>query len=120
MEAATMVYRSFSNEASTYLSSLFKMLSQNTIREFRNTNTDLKLPLLKTSSGQKWFSYKGARLWNNLSADVKNAHTQNQFKKIYKISWESFREPHYCLIFVSICIIVCSYYCNFFPSSECK
>ena len=90
MEAATMVYRSFSNEASTYLSSLFKMLSQNTIREFRNTNTDLKLPLLKTSSGQKWFSYKGARLWNNLSADVKNAQTQINSKRFTKSVWNPF------------------------------
>ena len=62
-----MVYRSINNDAPTYLSSLFEMLSENTIRELRNTKTDLKLPLLKTSSGQKCFSYRGARLWNNLS-----------------------------------------------------
>ena len=49
----------------------------------------LKLPLLKTLNGQKCFSYRGARLWNNLSAYVKRAQTQYQFK-IYKISRESF------------------------------
>ena len=41
------------NDAPTYLRSLFERLSQNTIRELRNTKTDIKLPLLKTSSGQK-------------------------------------------------------------------
>ena len=81
IETATMVYRSINNEAPNYLTSLFERLSQNTIRELRNTKTDLKLPLLKTSSGQKCFSYRGARLWNNLSADAKNAQTQIQFKK---------------------------------------
>ena len=53
-----MMYKSISNEAPHYLMSLFERLSQNTIRELRNTNTDLKLPLLKTSSGQKRFSYR--------------------------------------------------------------
>ena len=46
-----MVYKSINNEAPNYLMSLFERLSQNTARELRNTKTDLKLPLLKTSSG---------------------------------------------------------------------
>ena len=73
METATMVYRSINNEARNYLSSLFERLSQNTIRQLRNTTTDLRLRLLKLSSGQKCFSFKGARLWNNLSANIKSA-----------------------------------------------
>ena len=56
METATMVYRSINNKASDYLSTLFERLSQTTIKELRNTKTDLKL-LLKTSNGQKCFSY---------------------------------------------------------------
>ena len=47
MRTAQMVYRSISNEAPNYLSSLFERLSQNTIRELRNTKTDLKLFLLE-------------------------------------------------------------------------
>ena len=90
METATMVYRSINNEAPDYLSTLFERLSQNTINELRNTKTDLKLPLLKTTNGQKCFSYRGARLWNNLSDNVKKTQTPYQFKKIYKISRESF------------------------------
>ena len=85
-----MVYRSINNEAPDYLSTLFERLSQNTIKELRNTKTDLKLPLLKTLNGQKRFSYRGARLWNKVSANVKRAQTQCQFKKIYKIRRESF------------------------------
>ena len=48
METATMVYRSINNEAPDYLSTLFERLSRNTIKELRNTKTDLKLPLLNT------------------------------------------------------------------------
>ena len=47
METATMAYRSINNEAPDYLSTLLERLSQNTIKELRNTKTDLKLPLLK-------------------------------------------------------------------------
>ena len=90
METSTMVYRSINNEALDYLSTLFERLSQNTIKELQNTKTDLKLPLLKTSNGQKCFSYRGARLWNNLSANVERAQNQHQFEKIYKISRGSF------------------------------
>ena len=84
IETTMMVYKSINNEAPNYLTSLFERLSQNTIRELRNTKTDLKMPLLKTSSGQKCFSYRGARLWNNLSVDAKSAKTQTQFKKLIK------------------------------------
>ena len=84
IETTMIVYKSINNEAPNYLTSLFERLSQNTIRELRNTKTDLKMPLLKTSSGQKCFSYRGARLWNNLSVDAKSAKTQTQFKKLIK------------------------------------
>ena len=90
LEIAMMVYRSMNNEAPSYLTSLFERLPKNTVRELRNTKTDLKMPRLKTSSGQKCFSDRGARLWNNLSADAQNAHTKFQFKNAYNISEKSF------------------------------
>ena len=90
METATMVYRSINNEAPDWFSTLFESLSQNAIKELRNTKTDLKFPLLKSSNGQKCFSYRGARLWNNLSDNVKKAETPYQFKKMCKISRKSF------------------------------
>ena len=68
-------------EAPSYLTSLSGRLSQSTVRELRNTKTDLKLPLLKSSSGQKCFSYSRARLWNNLSADAKKCANSNSVKK---------------------------------------
>ena len=84
METATMVYWSINNEAPDYLSTLFERLSQNIIKELRNTKTDLKLPLLKTSNGQKCFSYRGARLWNNLSDNVKKRKPHTSSKRFTK------------------------------------
>ena len=116
METDPMVYRSINNEAPNYLSSWFERLSQNTIRELRNTKTDLKLPLPKASSGQKCFSYRGAQLWKNLTAKVKNTQTKNHLKKIYKISRVSFLQFQYFLIFIYILlsyrvlIVILSFY----------
>ena len=75
-----MVYRSINEEAPNYLTALFDRLSDISVRELRNTNTDLKLPRLKTSSGQRCFAYRGAHIWNNVSAEVKRAPTLSQFK----------------------------------------
>ena len=47
-----MMYRLINNKAPKYLTSLFERLSQNTVRELRNTKTDHKLPLLNISSGK--------------------------------------------------------------------
>ena len=54
METARMVvYRSIIKAAPNYLAALFDKLSDIGIRELRNTNADLKLPHLKTCSGQR-------------------------------------------------------------------
>ena len=39
----------------------------------RAPSTDLRLPLKKSSNGQKSFSYRGAKLWNSHSAESKQA-----------------------------------------------
>ena len=77
METAMIVHRPMNNESPKYLMSLFEMFSQHTILILNC--------LLKTSSGQKCISYRGAQLWNNLSADTKQAQAQIQLKKEYKI-----------------------------------
>ena len=45
-----MVYRSINKEASNYLTALFDRLSNVSASELHNTNTELKLPRLKTCS----------------------------------------------------------------------
>ena len=77
-----MVYRSINMEAPNYFTALFDKLSG--VREPQNTNTDLKLPRLKNSSGQRCFAYRGAQLWNNLSTEVKTASSMSRFTATYK------------------------------------
>ena len=79
-ETAKVVYKALHNEAPDYLKGLFHRLSDTQSRQLRNSNTDLRIPLFKTSSGQKSFEFRGARIWNNLSNEAKRASTFLGFK----------------------------------------
>ena len=72
---------SVNNQAPIYLTEMFVRLSDACKRELRNTNTDLAVPHRKSAFRQKCFSYKGAKLWNNLSVEVKSSKSYEIFKK---------------------------------------
>ena len=59
-ETSKMVYKSLNAIAPDYLRNLFQKVSEATNRQLRNSKTDLRLPLLRTSTGQKSFAYRGA------------------------------------------------------------
>ena len=61
---------------------LFFKLSDTESRELRNSSTDLHIPPLKTSMGQKSFGYRGVRFWNNLIDEAKEARTFFALKRI--------------------------------------
>ena len=79
-ETAKVVYKALHNEAPDYLIRLFHRLSDTQSRMLRNSDTDLRIPLFKTSSGQKSFEFRGARIWNKLSNEAKQASTFLAFK----------------------------------------
>ena len=76
-----MVYKSVNNQAPIYLTEMFVRLSDACKRELRNNKTDLAIPLRKSAFGQKCFSFKGAKLWNDLSVDAKSSKSYEKFKK---------------------------------------
>ena len=51
-------------------------------RELRNTKIDLAVPLMRTVSGQKAFSYRGTKVWNKFNNDIKEAPSVYSFKSI--------------------------------------
>ena len=56
-ETATLIYKSLNDLAPGYMRNLFARCSESNGIVLRSTDTDLKLPLLKTRAGQKSFSY---------------------------------------------------------------
>ena len=69
-ETLKMVYKSITDQAPAYLAAMFIKLSDSSKRELCNTKTYLAVPRCKSAFGQKCFSYKGAKLWNDLSTKV--------------------------------------------------
>ena len=61
-EIGSMVYKSLNSLAPRYLSDLSVRLSGVHPREFRNSKTDLAIPMLRTGNGQKSFAYRRASL----------------------------------------------------------
>ena len=47
----------------------------------RNSEIDLLLPRMKTSNGQKAFSFRGAKVWNELEQGIKLAPFLSTFKR---------------------------------------
>ena len=82
IESKTMVFKSLNELAPQYLCGLFTKNSQcSTRRTLRNTGTDVRLPKKNSANGKKCFSFRGAKLWNSLSAESKQASSLNSFKK---------------------------------------
>ena len=83
-ETATIMFKSTNSLGPEYLSELFvKNSALNTMR-LRNTETDLRVPLFKTANGQKSISFRGPKLWNQLSSDVRLAPSLSTFKRRLK------------------------------------
>ena len=81
-ESNIMVFKSLHGLAPQYMSNLFTKTSQLTSRNLRNSATDLRVPKKKSANGQKCFSFRGAKSWNGLSAEHKNASTIYKFKRV--------------------------------------
>ena len=79
-ETSTMAFKCLNNLAPEYLSECFPKLSACHNRSLRNSKTDLLLPRMRTSYGQKSFAYRGAKVWNDLDLESKFASSIHCFK----------------------------------------
>ena len=74
------VFKCLNDLAPRYLSEFFTKNVDCISHNLRNTSTDLRLPLKSSSIGQKCFSFRGAKIWNSLSKEAKQAATLDAFK----------------------------------------
>ena len=79
-ESKIMVFKSLNEMAPQYLCDLFIRNSTCSVKSLRSTGTDMRLPLRKSTIGQRCFSFRGAKLWNGLSAGSKQATSLYTFK----------------------------------------
>ena len=83
-ETATTVYKSVNSLAPDYLSHLFVRNSDRNIINLRKAETDVLVPFMKTSNGQKAFAFRGAKIWNDLICEVKQAPSLSSLKNKIK------------------------------------
>ena len=76
-----LTYKFLNSLAPDYLRKLFAKFSDDRDRFLRSSETDLKIPLLKTINGQKALSYCGPKLWNSLERATKLAPSLKTFKE---------------------------------------
>ena len=93
-ETLKMAYKCTNDEAPSYLACLFDRLSETSTRELRNTETDLRVPFLRTTCGQNCFSLRGTKLWNGLDAKSKLTKNFKRFKSFLENS-RTKRNPFY-------------------------
>ena len=102
LESARIVYKSLNGDEPSYMSDMFTKVNEtngdepsymsdmftkvnvSTTRSLRNSDCDLRVPFLRTTTGQRCFSYQGAKLWNGLSKNTKNTSTLKNFMKAIK------------------------------------
>ena len=83
-ETKMMVFKSLNDFGPQYMYNMFTKNSNLSERNLRNTTTDLRLPLRKSTAGQKRFSYRGAKMWNSLSTECKESKSLRAFKSLLK------------------------------------
>ena len=66
-QSKIMVFKSLHDLAPPYPCDFF---TRNSLYVLRNTATDLKLPKKKSCNGQRSFSYRGAKMWNDLPEKI--------------------------------------------------
>ena len=76
---AIMIFKCIHNLVPHYLAEKFIFRSQTNIRNTRQSN-HLNILRCRLATGQRSFSYCGAKLWNNLSDDLKNVNSVEAFK----------------------------------------
>ena len=79
-----MTHKCLNQLAPAYLSGCFSKLSGSHTRILRNSATDVHIPRMRTSNGQKCFAYRGAKVWNDLDSETKLASNIQCFKSRLK------------------------------------
>ena len=74
-----MAFKCMTGMAPEYLSN--KFISRGNISErATRSSQQLNIPLFKTKTGQRSFSYRIVNIWNNLPPEIKLSQSLNNFK----------------------------------------
>ena len=78
---AMLTYKSLNSLAPQYLTELFTKCSESNGLNLWSSESNLQIPILKTSIGQNAYCYSGGKLWNEFSLEAKLPPSLKSFKK---------------------------------------
>merc|ERR1712030_201650 len=81
---ALTVYKALNNLTPTYITNLIKPF--NSVHKLNTRGADqkiVKIPMVTTNAGMRTFAFIGAKEWNSLPKDIRNASSISSFKKKY-------------------------------------
>ena len=79
-DAAVMMFKIMNNMAPPYLTGMFQPLRELHEIMLRDTNSNMRLPLMSINMGQRGFSYHGADIWNKIKPNNKTGTSLQSFK----------------------------------------
>ena len=79
-----LTYKCLNGLTPEYLSAKF-ILNTNTYNTRSVNRRDLQIPKCKTTTGQRSFSYLGAKLWNSIDVRTRDCATLDCFKNRLKV-----------------------------------
>ena len=84
--ASIMMYKSLNNLAPDYMIDHFNKVSESHSRNLRSVENDLlMIPFSKTRYYDRSFAIQGAKQWNSLPINIRNAPSLNSFKHNVKM-----------------------------------
>jgi hypothetical protein len=87
---AVLVFKALNGIAPVYIQDLFTFCHDINIRSTRNTaGNNLYVPQINKCVFGQSLQYNGARIWNELPDNVKNANTLSAFKRLSKLCFTS-------------------------------
>ena len=79
-EMVCTVHKALKGLTPPYKQAMSSSRSESCNRALHHTSTDLRIPLCKTSEGQRSFSYRGDAVWNQVCHEIKTASSRVTFK----------------------------------------
>ena len=84
--ASNMMYKSLNDLAPDYMMDLFNKVSESHSRNLRSVENDLlMIPFSRTRYYDRSFAIQGAKQWNSLPIDIRNAQSLDSFKHNVKL-----------------------------------
>ena len=114
-----LTYKCLNGLAPKYLVDKFTKCSSIHVRHTHNRDL-LYIPLYKTATGQRTFTYRGTSIWNNLDTDLKKCGSLQTFKETIEASFRASLNIKFYKFFLFLSALVDDFILSNYALYYCK